>query len=52
MEGGKSGTAATGSRARPRGGAGGECASGGDDLTGTAVAQGGEAAEDSHAGLS
>ena len=44
-------TPATGRTSVPGVWAGGDCASGGDDLTVTAVAEGRDAAEDIHASL-
>ncbi|MEO0679805.1 MAG: NAD(P)-dependent oxidoreductase [Pseudomonadota bacterium] len=52
LDGGKIRTDATGRTSMPKVWAGGDCASGGDDLTVTAVAQGRDAAEDIHAALS
>ncbi len=52
LEGGKIRVDATGATSVPRVWAGGDCASGGDDLTVTAVAEGRDAAEAIHASLS
>ena len=51
IEGGKIAVAGPGRTSVPRVWAGGDCASGGDDLTVTAVAEGRDAAMDIHAAL-